>query len=182
MTIADCGLPEVAYGCSISVRKVDQKRRLGRLVGRFLRTMVAVAPALCICYLAGCMSLGGWCNDYDTAEARQRRDPRDLIIFYKDYFDESSSVAQTALNSPEVKAMTGGMVRCLLVTDYEPDRAYVAQFGVQRAPAVIVVRTDGTYHARVGPMSPRDVIGLLTSASLPGKTPEFDPYILRPPD
>jgi len=144
------------------------------------RTLAVTASALCGLCLVGCVSLGGWLNDYVAAELRQQRSQRDLLIFYKDYLDVTSGDVHTALNSPEVKTMTGDMVRCILVTDYEPDRAYVAQFGVQRAPALIIVRTDGTYHARVGPMSADDIVGLLASATEPGKTPNRDPYIPCP--
>lgn len=128
----------------------------------------------------GCMSLGAWVNDYVAAERRQKRTQRDMLIFFKDYLDITSGDVHTALRSSRVEDATAELVRCVLVTDYEPDRAYVAQFGVMRAPALIVLRTDGTYHARVGPMAEDDILDLLAQARSPGERPRHDPYIQRP--
>ena len=149
-------------------------------------TGALVAFSLCVSTLPGCASLAGsgwegrWIKGFAAAEARQRRDGGDLIILYKSYSGKASSVVEEAVSAEEVATMTEGMVRCTLVAEYGPDRAYVAQFGVERAPAVIVVRTDGTYHAKVGVMARGDVVELLNSASSPGQQPRHDPYIHRP--
>jgi len=126
------------------------------------------------------MSLGGWVNDYVAAEKQQQRTRQDVLIFYKDYLDVTSGDVHTALRAGRVKDATDKMVRCVLVTDYEPDRAYVAQFGVLRAPALIVLRADGTYHARVGPMSEQEILDLLEQARSAGELPRRDPFIPRP--
>lgn len=142
-------------------------------------TSLAMALAA-LSFAAGCMSLGGWINDYHEAERRQREQQRDLLIFYKDYLSVSSGEVHEVLNSGPIKALTQDMVRCILVTDYEPDRAYVAQFGIQRAPAVVVLRTDGTYHARVGPVTQQEVEELLRDARSPGQAPTANAYVPRP--
>ncbi len=75
--------------------------------------------------------------------------------------------------------MTDGYIRCKLPKTYEPNRRYVGQFGVDRAPALIVVHGDGTYHARSGSMSAADVAAFLAHATPPGQRPEINPYIKR---
>ncbi len=144
------------------------------------RAAGAAAMAVWLLTAGGCMSLGAWINDYVAAEKQQKRTQQDMLIFYKDYLDVTSGDVHTALRTGAVKDATEDMVRCVLVTDYEPDRAYVAQFGVMRSPALIVLRSDGTYHARVGPMTEADILDLLQRARSPGDAPRRDPFIPRP--
>jgi hypothetical protein len=78
-----------------------------------------------------------------------------------------------------VRKLTRQYVRCELFKSYEPNRRYLAQFGVERAPALVVVHADGTYHALTGLMSPVDIVRFLEESSGPGAQPVRNPYISR---
>ena len=67
------------------------------------------------------------------------------------------------LAQPEVSPLINGMILCSLVSEYNPNQRYVAQYGVQRAPAVILVHRDGTYHTRTGPMSTDQIVQFLAN-------------------
>jgi hypothetical protein len=88
---------------------------------------------------------------------------------------------QSAFDSPELRKRIKGYLRCSLVRSYEPDRRYVGQYGVERAPAVIVVHDDGTYHAQSGRMTAEDIIRLLDEAQPPGARPVANPHLHREP-
>lgn len=126
------------------------------------------------------MSTGGWINDYQTAERRQRDTGRPILIFYKNHLDPLCGMMDRTLREPAVRsAASGAFVRCVLMTDYDPDRVYVAQYGVTRAPALIVVHPDGTFHAREGLLSADEVATFLEEARPPGRMPIVNPYVPR---
>ncbi|MCH9033805.1 MAG: hypothetical protein IID42_04800 [Planctomycetes bacterium] len=146
-----------------------------------------VVPLLCTLALlmfSGC-SLGtharsrGWVADYDTAESRIERTGRELLIYYKGTRRGNPDRTAEALNERAVKKRTGQYVRCRLFKSYEPDRRYVAQFGVERAPALIIVHRDGTYHSQTGSMSAEAILAFLDEADAPGLSPVLSPHIPR---
>ncbi len=122
-----------------------------------------------------------WVADYDTAEARVRESGQPLLIYYKGNRHRSRDPVRDALDEPGMKQPLAGFVRCTLFQAYEPDRRYVAQFGVERAPALIVVHPDGTYHATSGHLTSSRMASFFTGATQPGKTPTYDPYLPRQP-
>lgn len=133
---------------------------------------------------SGCASLNrwrpqGWVADYDTAEVRVRETGRELLIYYRDTRPGVEDPTAAALKDGRVKQRTRDYVRCSLFKPYEPDRRYVAQFGVDRAPALIVVHRDGTYHARTGLFSAVDIAQFLDDAHGSGAQPVLNPYIPR---
>jgi hypothetical protein len=135
---------------------------------------------------SGCASLSrwtstGWVADYDTAEQLSRAPGSELLIFFKDTRPGADDSVEKALNDEPVKGLINGYVRCRLFKSYEPDRRYVAQYGVRRAPALIVVHEDGTYHARSGTMPATEVAAFLSSSRPPGERPTINPNIPRRP-
>ncbi len=144
---------------------------------------------LCLSVLlsaSGCASLNrwtstGWVADYDTAEQHLRASGGELLILFKDARPGADDSVEKALNDEPLKELTSGYVRCRLFKSYEPDRRYVAQYGVHRAPALIVVHRDGTYHARSGSIPATEIAAFLASSRPPGDRPTFNPNIPRRP-
>ena len=120
-----------------------------------------------------------WLGDFDLAERQMTESGQELLILYLGGSRGQASPLQETFASGSLKALVDGKVRCILSKPYEPDRRYVSQFGVDRAPAVILIHTDGTYHARTGPMTPDDVQAFLASATPPGAKPVINPHIAR---
>ena len=129
--------------------------------------------------LPGDPTLGGWVADYDTAQAQVRETGRELLIFYKDTRLGVDDDTWRSLNSRELKPILRPYVRCKLFRPYEPDRRFVAQYGVERAPALIIVHSDGTYHAQVGSMSTARISEFLAQSAAPGSWPTLNPHIPR---
>ncbi|MCH7870985.1 MAG: hypothetical protein IID33_04730, partial [Planctomycetes bacterium] len=120
-----------------------------------------------------------WLGDFDTAEQCAAESEKELLILYiSGRWGRESNLQQT-LDSELLAAVVKGKVRCVLSRSYEPDRRYVAQYGVDRAPAIVLVHRDGTYHARTGPMTPDDVTAFLASAKPPGAVAVYNPHISR---
>jgi hypothetical protein len=135
---------------------------------------------------SGCASAvlwvsGGWAADYQLAEQRARESGREMLILYKDARPGVDGPIERALKSPPVKARIGKYAHCVLFKPHEPDRRYVAQFGVDRAPALIVVHADGTYHAHTGAMSAQGIIDFLDNAQEPGAQPVVNQWVPREP-
>ncbi len=158
--------------------------------GRALaRCALCLCVALCSSVLlpaSGCASLSrwaptGWVADYDTAEKHVRASGGELLIFFKDPRPGADDSLEKALNDEPVKGLISGYVRCRLFRSYEPDRRYVAQYGILRAPALIVVHQDGTYHARSGAIPAREVAAFLSNSKPPGWLPTMNPNIPRRP-
>ncbi len=121
----------------------------------------------------------GWDADYGAAEARVAEAGGELLIFYRAVDQSRSDPTFDALRSAPLKQQTARYVRCSLYRSYEPDRRYVAQYGVERAPALIVVHGDGTYHARTGLTSAAQISEFLAAAQPPGAAPVLNPHIPR---
>jgi hypothetical protein len=124
----------------------------------------------------------GWAADYDTAEARVRESGRERLIYYHPTDQGLHDPTFDALRSGPLRQQTAPFVLCSLFRSYERDRRYAAQFGVERAPALIVVHRDGTYHARTGEMSAPQIAEFLAAAEAPGTPPVVNPHIPREPN
>ncbi|MGB2986794.1 MAG: hypothetical protein WBE26_13050 [Phycisphaerae bacterium] len=150
------------------------------------RWSLGLVYALVLLSGTGCASVtrlasGGWVADYETAEQRVRESGRELLILYEDTRPGVDGPTEKAFEAPPVKNRTRDFVRCKLFKPYEPDRRYVAQFGIHRAPALIVVHRDGTYHARSGSMSAAEIVAFLGEARPPGALPVINRHIPRQP-
>lgn len=155
------------------------KRNVGRGIGQVL----ALAATIAAC--GGCslsmprLDRNRWLGDFDTAERNVAESDKELLILYITGRRGGESFMQAAKDSDSLAAVMKDKVRCVLARSFEPDRRYVAQYGVDRAPAVILVHRDGTYHARTGPVTPEDIETFLASAKAPGRAPAYDPHIPR---
>lgn len=121
----------------------------------------------------------GWVADYQRAERQAAEQDAPILIIYDNDKPGSSTDLRKLVDIESIRSSVDGYVRCSLVKSYEPDRRYVAQFGVQRAPALILVHRDGTYHARVGPCAAADIESFLLQATAPGQQPELNPHLPR---
>jgi len=121
----------------------------------------------------------GWVADYDTAEARVHESDQPLLIYFKDVAPGEKDRVRKILDNAPMRERVAGFVRCVLFRSHEPDRRYVAQFGVERAPALVVVHRDGTYHTLIGAMTGGDILDFLEQARPPGARPDCDPLIPR---
>lgn len=72
-------------------------------------------------------------------------------------------------------------VGCVLAKTYAWDRKYVAQFGVDRSPALIVLHPDGTFHSHVGFLNFGGIQEFLAGADPPGTAPQWNPFLHRNP-
>lgn len=147
----------------------------------YLRIFVALSLPV----VAGCaspfrvVSTREWVADYDTAEHRMRQSNRDLLIFYVDDRAGHDGIMDGMIKEPAVKDLGQHHICCTLVKSFEPDRRYVAQYGVDRAPALIRVHRDGTYHATTQVLSTHDILQFVQDSTSPGATPASNAYIPR---
>ncbi|MFQ5589542.1 MAG: hypothetical protein ACE5HE_00125 [Phycisphaerae bacterium] len=159
---------------------------VGGRQGRFGHAL-AFAAAAFSAFSAGCGPVRlrlhvGWLADYDTAESRVRETGRDMLIWYQDPRPGNTDPLEEVLRTPIIKSRIRGYVLCRLFKSYEPDRRYVAQFGVERAPALILVHTDGTCHSHSGLMSTETVYSFLLGAKAPGRAVMVNRHIPRRAD
>ena len=124
----------------------------------------------------------GWYADYEAAETAARAADRDLLIRYWEDREDRDAAIDRAIRSPSLSNLARDYVGCNLFRSYEPDRRYVAQFGVDRAPALIVVHGDGTYHALTGGADAERIEAFLAGAHAPGLPVQIDPYVPREAD
>jgi hypothetical protein len=109
-----------------------------------------------------------------TRERQRGQNGRDMLLFYKDHLDANSGRMQDVLQSPIVQPLIAPKIRCMLVQDFTPNQRYLAQYGVDAAPALVVVHPDGTYHARQGLLTPEQTRDFLHSAVGPGAAVKTD--------
>jgi hypothetical protein len=144
-----------------------------------LATALALIPPACSHSLPKWIP-GGWYADYESAE-RAAAGNRPLLIYFKDPRRGIRDPVQEALRSDPVSRALGDHVGCVLSKSYPPDRRYLAQFGVERAPALVVVHPDGTFHATSKLTNREELFAFLASAEPPGAAPIVDPFVPRSP-
>ena len=149
------------------------------------RAVRLTALTVALMLATGCSSTwsrwrpNGWHADYSAAEARMAESGSEMLIFFRAVDQDRPDPTFDALRSAPLKQQTAKYVLCSLYRSYEPDRRYVAQYGVDRAPALIVVHGDGTYHARTGLTSAAQISEFLAAAQPPGGKPVLNPHIPR---
>jgi hypothetical protein len=116
---------------------------------------------------------------YEDAEARQRQTDRPILVFYKNHEDPASGQMKANLQNGQLNPLVNNMITCVLVSDFPPNRKFVAQYGVEYPPALIVIHPDGTYHSREGLMSVEQLKSFLTSAAGPGQQPNLNAQVPR---
>ncbi|MBI3834821.1 MAG: hypothetical protein HY287_10870 [Planctomycetes bacterium] len=125
------------------------------------------------------MISSGWISDYEAAERRMRETSGGMLIFYKSGDRKTDQAMLMKLKEVDIDSSCPECVRCILFHNYEPDRRYAAQYGVERAPALILIHPDGTYHARLGKADVEQIMAFLKDSTPPGAMPKINPYILR---
>jgi len=132
--------------------------------------------------LATCGCASQWVYSYVEAERVAADQVRELLIVYRDHLDLRSADLEEAVRGPQLAPALKKYVLCSLVSAYPPNRKYLAQFGVVAPPALVVVHTDGTYHARTEDLSPAGIAQFLTAAQPPGNQPRHDISVPRSTD
>lgn len=120
-----------------------------------------------------------WRTDFESGEKSAEQDGRDLFIYYENTRPGVHDDLRDLLESDELRLALRPYVCCRLFRSHEPDRRFVAQYGVERAPAVIVIHRDATYHALTGRRSADEIVDFLERAQSPGATPVYDPLLPR---
>ncbi len=123
------------------------------------------------------LSASDWMADYDRVERRRADSGRPVLFFFKDERRRRNRSIREALEDPQVKSLIAPHLKCTLARKYEPDRRYAQQFGVERAPALILLDSDGLYRAHSGPMTTDEVRAFLQDASAPGLAPVHNPHL-----
>jgi len=151
---------------------------------RFIRLLPALL-LLEVVVLSGCaanlpsFTWGGWIAGFEQAERTARASNKPMVVFYRTTNVGEHDAMNDALESSAVKSHTEGYVRCCVFQSFEPDRRFMRQYGVNRAPALVLVHPDGTYHAHAGPQSAEQIAQFLETATPPGATPVADPLLPR---
>ena len=146
-----------------------------------LHRFLLAVPALCF-LLTGCASwsvpfASDWMADYDRAERQQSDSGKQVLFFFKDERRPRNKSIREALADPQVKTLIEPYLKCTLAQEYEPDRRYARQFGVERGPALILLDSDGMYRARSGPMTTDKVRAFLQDADAPRLPAVRNPHL-----
>ena len=104
---------------------------------------------------------------------------QEMLIFFRAVDQDRPDPTFDALRSAPLEQQTSKYVLCSLYRSYEPDRRYAAQYGVNRAPALIIVHRDGKYHARTGLTSAAQISEFLDASQQSGAAPILNPHIPR---
>jgi len=123
--------------------------------------------------------LDDWAADYETAERRAETTGAPRVLYFRSGRATPSDATFDVLRSPDIETRLAGYVRGTLVQSQEPDRRCAAQFGVQRAPAVILIHADGTYHAYTEPVDHERLAQFIDQATPPGSVPMHNPLVPR---
>ncbi len=146
-----------------------------------------VRPAAGVAILAAVLTAGvgcapQWVYTFVQAENRAKPAEKPILVLYRNHLEPDSTRLMEAVNDPRILRLTEGMVRCSLVSDYQPNRLFVQQYGVTAPPALIVIHPDGTYHSMSGVATVEQIADFLAKAKAPGHEPKVDIQVPRPPD
>ena|GEM_PF-1344346 len=112
-----------------------------------------------------------WQYNYERAHSAAERQGANLFVFYHSVFADASNRSARRLDTPEAAALLAKTVCCRLDWVVVGNHETAAQFGVDEPPAYVVLRRDGTYHARSGSLTLDELSALLTAAERPGGHP-----------
>jgi len=150
-------------------------------------TLSIVLIASCLPVAPGCAlkqaawESDAWVNGYESAEKRASERETGMVICYRDTAPNRPDKMIEATRDAIVEDSKSDYVGSVLAKSHAWDRKYVAQFGVDRSPAIVVLHPDGTYHAHVGFLDATGVKDFLASANPPGNAPKWNPYLHREP-
>jgi hypothetical protein len=112
-----------------------------------------------------------WFNIYEDALEEAKRQNRRLLIVYKWWLSGDSTELIRRIHKPEVARHFATMIHCMLDWDYIPNRQHMAQFGVDKVPALVIMHQDGTFHAMEGLASINKIVEFAVAARAPGNRP-----------
>lgn len=120
-----------------------------------------------------------WAGDYEAAERHAKATNMPMVLSFSESDFTMQDATLAVLRDERVSSRLAGCARGTLVRSFEPDRRYAEQFGVTRAPSLILVHRDGTYHAYTGVMSPEALVAFLEASRPPGSVVAWNPLIPR---
>lgn len=112
-----------------------------------------------------------WYTDFTRAAAHARNRGQDLFIFYNSLYSDHSNRMARLLDRADVADLFGDTINCRLDFSVPGNRQLMTRYRVDRTPAFLLVRPDGTYHVRVGLLTRQDLINLRRAAEQPGNLP-----------
>ncbi len=117
--------------------------------------------------------------NFSRAERLGKQQQKKLFVYYESWLSADCGEMKRQIQSSTVQQLLADKIVCILEESYEPNVRYVAQYGVQRYPAVILIHRDGTYHQRTGVMSAEGIANFIATAKSPGAQPMINPQIPR---
>lgn len=125
----------------------------------------------------GCASQA--CIEFETAQRLAAQQNKDLLVFYESWASTECGEMKSRLQSPRVRQELADAVVCTLEESYEPNQRFMAQYDVDRYPALILIHRDATYHHMIGIQNEDQLVSFLSSAEPPGRPPMINPQIPR---
>ncbi len=128
---------------------------------------------------AGVWPAGIWVADYEQAEQLACESGRGTLYLFTQKDLTREDAVRDLLEDPAARGVAADYIPAILFQRNESDRRFADQFGVTRAPTVIVVHPDGTYHGTQGSLTPEKLIAFLAASSPPGSAPTLNPHVTR---
>ncbi len=144
-----------------------------------IRIAACLVVLLILCS-SGCAPT--WVYSYVEAERQAKPAEKPILIVYRDHLDVKSGKVQDMVESPSLASATSKYVRCSLISAFDPNRRYLAQYGVTSPPALVIVHPDGTFHCLRNEFSTSIIKEFLTTSKAPGERPRVDMQVPRPTD
>ncbi len=112
-----------------------------------------------------------WYSEFTRAIAHARNRGVNLFVFYHSLYSDQSSKMARLLDQSRVADMFQGTINCRLDFSDASNRQLMSRYRIDRGPAFLVVRPDGSYHKRSGLVTADDLADLLRAAEKPGSVP-----------
>ena len=113
-----------------------------------------------------------WYTEFSRAAAHARNRGTDLFVFFQSPYSEESNRMARMLDRSDVAALFADTTNCRLDFSVPGNRSLMARYRVDRVPAFMIVRPDGTYHVRTGAIRAEDLAALVRAAKGPGLPPK----------
>jgi hypothetical protein len=112
-----------------------------------------------------------WYTDFSRAQAHARNRGVDLFVFFDSMYSDPSARMARLLERSDVAALFADTINCRLDFSVAANRQVMARHRIRRAPAFLIIRTDGTYHGHTGVASAEELATLVRAARKPGLIP-----------
>ena len=128
---------------------------------------------------AGVWPTGIWVPDYEQAEQLASESGRGTLFLFTQKDLTRDDAVRNLLEDPATRGVAADYIPAILFQRNESDRRFAAQFGITRAPSVILLHPDGTFHATQGSLTPEKLTAFLTASAPPGSAPTVNPHVAR---